>query len=207
MKLSNKQATTIILAFLCSMNPLNTHAQEKLGKRHELYFSAGGGNTMLTDNMNKRTDKISYSPKSNIDCGIDCGPIGCSLDYKYRLTKRFSTGISIGYSYDSEGYSESTGKDGSIYEASLTYTMPSLSYTWYKTDNERFRIYSGVGLGFAFLHENVNVAEYQVHANSLKLAYNATFAGITVGGQHVKFFSEFNYGCKNIFTLGMEVRI
>ncbi len=207
MKHPIKLTFILVLASISSMTSLKANAQEKLSKRHELYFGVGAGCTQLDHYMDKRTAQIPYDPDNYVDCGIDIGAVGLSLDYKYRLNKRFSTGISVGCNYNSDGYSDSVGKDGSIYEATFVYTMPTLTYTWYQTDNEWFRVYSAVGLGAAFLHEHMDVAEYQLRKNSLKLAYNATYAGISVGGQHVKFFSEFSAGCKNIFTLGMEVRL
>lgn len=84
--------------------------------------------------------------------------------------------------------------------------MPTASFMWYKSDNGIFRTYSGIGAGLALVKEVVTAPGYECDKTPAKWAYNATIIGMEIGGQRLKFFSEFNIGCKGLFTSGMVVR-
>ena len=38
------------------------------------------------------------------------------------------------------------------------------------------------------------------------LGYNVTLVGISLGGERIRYFNEFNAGCKSMLTAGLLVR-
>lgn len=137
-----------------------------------------------------------------------------SLDYKYRLTKRWAVGISIGFAgNESTTYTDGTydlsdvsSTNYGTSSASLVYAIPTITYTWFQSDNGIFRMYSGAGAGLALLKEKIDVVGFECDRTKADLAYNVTMFGMSVGGQHIKYFWEMNAGCKGLLTAGLEVR-
>lgn len=76
------------------MTRAQSSLQRKLdiGKRHELYFGVGLLNLYVIDKHDKLTKPIPYD--SEFQCFAI--PVHIGIDYKYRLSKRFSVGASIG---------------------------------------------------------------------------------------------------------------
>lgn len=194
----------LLLTSLCSQ------AQEKLTKRHELYFGVGMLNTQFNDHYDKQTKDIPYD--SDSEC-FDI-PLNLSFDYKYRLTKRFSVGISLGFTNeindDYFAYSESTtnikNENQGYYKSYMMFAMPEISYTWFISDNGIFRAYSGAGAGLVIFKDKSTVSGFECDKTKTRLAYNLTVAGMAIGGESIKFFGEFNGGCKGLLTAGMLVR-
>lgn len=195
----------VIIMALLSIFSLNGLAQEKMNKRHELYFGLGMLNSFISHYSDKMTEPIKYN--SDGECfGI---PINFDLDYKYRLTPRFSVGGTIGFCNGEHNDYMDFGEDYyDIGESdiSMLYAMPSISYTWFKSDNGIFRAFSGAGLGIALLKEKINLPNQQYDKTNAKIAYNVTLAGLSVGGESFKFFAEMNGGCKGMMSAGLLVR-
>lgn len=194
----------LLLTSLCSQ------AQEDMGKRHELYFGIGMLNALQDDHYDKITKDIPYNAES--DCfGIS---VNLSLDYKYRMTKRFSIGAALGFTnetYDDfydyhDGNAEEGPEEKGYYKSYMMFAMPEISYTWFISDNGVFRAYSGAGLGLALFKNKSTVPQFECNKTRAELAYNLTIAGMAIGGERFKFFGEFNGGCKGMLTAGILVR-
>ena len=195
----------VVIATLLLITSLDCQAQEKMNKRHELYFGLGMLNSFISHYSDKLTDPIKYA--SDDDCFAV--PINFDLDYKYRLTPRFSIGGTIGFCNGEHHNYTDFGEDYyDIGESdiSMLYAMPSISYTWFKSDNGIFRAYSGAGLGIALLKEKIDLPNQQYDKTNAKIAYNVTLAGLSVGGESFKFFAEMNGGCKGMMSAGLLVR-
>ena len=202
-----REATLIALLLL---TPLCCQAQNNIGKRHEFYFGVGMLNLLLQDHYDEKTKDIPYNAES--ECFAI--PVNLSFDYKYRLTKRFSVGAALGftnetnddyYDYHAGNAVESPEEKG-YYKSYMMFAMPEISYTWFISDNGIFRAYSGAGLGLALFKDKSTVPLFECNKTRTDLAYNLTFAGMAIGGERIKFFGEFNGGCKGMLTAGMVVR-
>lgn len=145
----------LFLGMLLTMGALVSHAQTSLsskqdiGKRHELYFGVGLFNFYVIDKHGKLTSPIPYN--SETECFSV--PVHLGIDYKFRLSKRFLVGASIGFT-SSEGcdYVDSSVEPsepcGSS-RVSCKYVIPTITYTWFTSGYGIFRAYSGAGLGLA----------------------------------------------------------
>lgn len=193
-----------VIMVLVSIFPLESQAQEEMNKRHELYFGLGLLNSFIDHHNDKLTEPITYD--SDDECFSV--PVNFDLDYKYRLTPRFSVGGSIGYTSVHNNYMDFGEDYYDIGESSISmlYAVPSISYTWFKSDNGIFRAYSGAGLGIALLKEKIDLPNQQYDKTKAKIASYVTLAGLAVGGESFKFFAEMNGGCKGLMNAGLLVR-
>lgn len=199
-----------LITVLLLLTSLCCKAQGDMSKRHEFYLGVGMLNVLLDDHYDKLTKNIPYHSES--DCfGI---PVNLSLDYKYRLTKRFSVGAAFGFTSETNNNyfaypNETTGtqrEEKGYVKSYMMFALPEISYTWFISDNGIFRAYSGAGLGMALFTDRSTVPQIECDKTRTKLAYNLTLAGIAVGGERIKFFGEINGGCKGMLTAGMLVR-
>lgn len=200
----------ILLVMGVSMTRAQSSLQRKLdiGKRHELYFGVGLLNLYVIDKHDKLTKPIPYD--SEFQCFAI--PVHIGIDYKYRLSKRFSVGASIGITDSAfSNYVNSddvTDLERFCGDSSLScmYAIPSITYTWFTSGYGIFRAYSGAGLGLALLKEKVTVPGFECNRTKADLGYNVTLVGISLGGERIRYFNELNAGCKSTLTAGLLVR-
>lgn len=155
----------ILLVMGVSMTRAQSSLQRKLdiGKRHELYFGVGLLNLYVIDKHDKLTKPIPYD--SEFQCFAI--PVHIGIDYKYRLSKRFSVGASIGITDSAfSNYVNSddvTDLERFCGDSSLScmYALPAITYTWFTSGYGIFRAYSGAGLGLALLKEKVTVPGFE----------------------------------------------
>lgn len=201
----------ILLVMGVSMTRAQSSLQRKLdiGKRHELYFGVGLLNLYVIDKHDKLTKPIPYSGGDSECFAI---PVHIGIDYKYRLSKRFSVGASIGITDSAfSNYVNSddvTDLERFCGDSSLScmYAIPSITYTWFTSGYGIFRAYSGAGLGLALLKEKVTVPGFECNRTKADLGYNVTLVGISLGGERIRYFNELNAGCKSTLTAGVLVR-
>ena len=205
---SNFYSKAIVLAILSFISVCSQAQEPEEDQRHEFYFGLGLGNSFLDYYSDRQTEPEVYKENIDGDCwGI---PTNFNFEYRYKLTKRISVGGSIGYTTGSHSnYIEANSMYKVIGSSDLSayYVMPCASFTWFKSDNGIFRAYSGAGLGLALLREKADLPRYAYTKVEAKLAYNVTMAGLSVGGQHFKFFAEMNGGCKGMLLAGLLVRL
>lgn len=200
----------ILLVMGVSMTRAQSSLQRKLdiGKRHELYFGVGLLNLYVIDKHDKLTKPIPYD--SEFQCFAI--PVHIGIDYKYRLSKRFSVGASIGITDSAfSNYVNSddvTDLERFCGDSSLScmYAIPSITYTWFTSGYGIFRAYSGAGLGLALLKEKVTVPGFECNRTKADLGYNVTLVGMSLGGESFRYFCEWNVGCKSMLTAGLLVR-
>ena len=200
----------ILLVMGVSMTRAQSSLQRKLdiGKRHELYFGVGLLNLYVIDKHDKLTKPIPYD--SEFQCFAI--PVHIGIDYKYRLSKRFSVGASIGITDSAfSNYVNSddvTDLERFCGDSSLScmYAIPSITYTWFTSGYGIFRAYSGAGLGLALLKEKVTVPGFECNRTKADLGYNVTLVGMSLGGERIRCFNEFNAGCKSMLTAGLLVK-
>ena len=200
----------ILLVMGVSMTRAQSSLQRKLdiGKRHELYFGVGLLNLYVIDKHDKLTKPIPYD--SEFQCFAI--PVHIGIDYKYRLSKRFSVGASIGITDSAfSNYVNSddvTDLERFCGDSSLScmYAIPSITYTWFTSGYGIFRAYSGAGLGLALLKEKVTVPGFECNRTKADLGYNVTLVGMSLGGESFRYFCEWNAGCKSMLTAGLLVR-
>lgn len=203
-----------LLGILLVMGVSMSHAQTSLsskqdiGKRHELYFGVGLLNLYVIDKHDKLTKPIPYD--SEFQCFAI--PVHIGIDYKYRLSKRFSVGASIGITDSAfSNYVNSddvTDLERFCGDSSLScmYALPAITYTWFTSGYGIFRAYSGAGLGLALLKEKVTVPGFECNRTKADLGYNVTLVGMSLGGESFRYFCEWNAGCKSMLTAGLLVR-
>ena len=200
----------ILLVMGVSMTRAQSSLQRKLdiGKRHELYFGVGLLNLYVIDKHDKLTKPIPYD--SEFQCFAI--PVHIGIDYKYRLSKRFSVGASIGITDSAfSNYVNSddvTDLERFCGDSSLScmYALPAITYTWFISGYGIFRAYSGAGLGLALLKEKVTVPGFECNRTKADLGYNVTLVGMSLGGESFRYFCEWNAGCKSMLTAGLLVR-
>ncbi len=194
------------------LGTLMSHAQNSLsskqdiGKRHELYFGVGLLNLYVIDKHDKLTKPISY--KGEAECFAI--PVHIGMDYKYRLSKKISVGASIGLTSSAWcHYMDDSVESSEIYgssDLSCMYAIPTVTYTWFTSGYGIFRAYSSAGLGLALLKEKVTVPDFECNRTKADLGYNVTLVGMSLGGESVRYFCEFNAGCKSMLTAGLLIR-
>lgn len=199
-----------LITMMMLLTSLCCQAQGDMSKRHEFYLGAGMLNALQDKHYDDLTKNIPYNGES--DCfGI---PVNLSLDYKYRLTKRLSVGAALGFTsetyndfiaYSNENNVASSEEKGHA-KSYMIFALPEISYTWFISDNGILRAYSGAGLGLALFKDKSTVPKFECDKTRAQLAYNLTLAGMAIGGERIKFFGEFNGGCKGMLTAGMLVR-
>lgn len=216
-KVLNDDVAKVVMMFvgLWLLGTLMSHAQTSLsskqdiGKRHELYFGVGLLNLYVIDKHDKLTKPIPYSGGDSECFAI---PVHLGIDYKYRLSKRFSVGASIGITDSAfSNYVNSddvTDLERFCGDSSLScmYAIPSITYTWFTSGYGIFRAYSGAGLGLALLKEKVTVPGFECNRTKADLGYNVTLVGMSLGGESFRYFCEWNVGCKSMLTAGLLVR-
>lgn len=202
-----------LLGILLVMGVFMTRAQSSLqrkldiGKRHELYFGVGLLNLYVIDKHDKLTKPIPYSGGDSECFAI---PVHIGIDYKYRLSKKVSVGASVGFTtsewcnYVDDTVEPSEPRGNS--DLSCMYALPAITYTWFTSGYGIFRAYSGAGLGLALLKEKVTVPGFECNRTKADLGYNVTLVGISLGGERIRYFNEFNAGCKSMLTAGFLVR-
>jgi len=204
----------LLLLVILLIPTSTTQAQEEL-RRQEFRIGAGIGEDSHFDDV---TD--SYQDNYNLIThdGSNSGDTELSFfaEYLYHFNKHLAVGLSAGYarvgkqelwdtSWDTDPYnpSDSYPSDKHInLKTSTIFVMPTLKFTWY--NNHHFAFYSRGGLGGQYYKLDAKSQDFpERHESHLKLSYQFSPAGIEVGGDLIRFFTELGYGKQGVFNMGV----
>lgn len=125
-----------------------------------------------------------------------------SVQYLRFLNKRFGVGGTLAYErLGGKGnmlFNKETSKKFSEHNIAL---MPTVSAYWYR--NRIVGIYSQAAIGTCIIcRQGLDKAEAE--KNELELAFQLSAAGIDVGNEHIRFFTEVGFGYQGIVNLGLS---
>ena len=226
----------ILLFFLLCLASINSRAQEL--RRHEVGICVGSGPNDADMKLYHMLDILKDRYQLEEDYTIS-GPFcmihhTISVDYLYHLSHRWAIGGLFGWAYangdvSQNGYDDlseqptppSPDNSRSFREGHLIsrsfYVLPFARYSWYVTDNQVFRCYSKIALGFMRQvndfrpetdREGRLVGGMQpIFRTDRKLTFQFTLGGIEFGNQRIRLYSECGYGCQGMFNVGMKVAL
>ena len=190
---------TIILIGLLLVLPASIFAQEK---KHE--FVLGYGVTTHYAIREQMADIVGLVITLGVfDAGFKSGTGAFVLGYRYSVREKISIGLDGSYTK-----LKSVLKVGGEVVGNLNkhfYTIaPYVSYNYVKNGN--LSMYSGIGLGYAFVknvyttgdgNEIVNTGEFAFHINAFGVRY----------GNKISAYAEAGYGYKGIMNFGVCINL
>ena len=173
-------------------------------KKHEIVLGYGVMTNYAIEEVLKNIT-VTIVTLGLYDTEYESGTGAFLLGYRYFPSEKFSIGIDVAYTKINDVVkSHDTVVVGNI-ERHFYTLAPYAVYNYIK--KEKFRLYSGIGLGYAFGKDNYkpnNGAEE--NENFGRIAYQLNAIGVRFGTK-VGGYVEFGYGYKGMLNFGVSVKL
>lgn len=125
-----------------------------------------------------------------------------SVQYLRFLNKRFGVGGTLAYEhFGGKGNMLFDKKNSKKFSEHNIALMPTVSAYWYR--NRIVGIYSQAAIGTCIISRQ-RLDEAEAEKNELELAFQLSAAGIDVGNEHIRFFTEVGFGYQGIVNFGLS---
>lgn len=215
---------------------ITLQAQEM--RHHEVGISIGCGPNDADTKVNDMLDILSDKYQMEEDF-TQSGPFcmvhsTISIDYLYHLSRRWAVGGLFGWGYAGGNFNGNVPswpsspqapngpddfpifREGHLISRSF-YILPFARFSWYVTDNQVFRCYSKLAIGFMKqvndFRPSADQNEQQIgdlkpiYRIDRRLTFQVAVGGIEFGNQRIRLYSEMGYGCQGILTVGAKLAL